>query len=324
MKKLNAKKIVWIILIAFFGLAIFPFGNNEPIQYINRQTGEMRIEKVAGEAWLRWLYNNPIGELSTYALVRRKAVSDWYGSKMDEPGSKEKIAPFVEEYDIDLSIAQKQDFESFNDFFYRKLKPEARIINTDSNVVVSPADGKLLAYADIQNQDFIVKGYRFNVGEFLQNEALAKKYADGSLLIIRLCPTDYHRYHFPVDGRIISEIKIDGDYYSVSPIALKKKIELIVMNKRNYCEIETQEFGTVVMAEVGATMVGSMLYTYQSNDIVKGEERGYFKFGGSTVILFFEKGRIEIDADLIDNTAQGLETEVQMGKQIAVRRKMNR
>jgi len=319
MNRHKTSKILAAFLAVILVLAIIPFGNNDPIKYIERASGETKIEKIAGEGWLRWLYNNPIGEVSTATLVKRKFLSDWYGKQMDSPESKDKVAPFVEEYNIDLSIAQKQEFESFNDFFIRKLKPNARVIIKDSNIVVSPADGKLLAVADIKNQDFIVKGYKFNVYEFFQNESLAKKYQDGSLMIIRLCPTDYHRYHFPVNGIVVSENLIEGDYYSVSPIALKKKIELIVLNKRGYCEIETQEFGHVIMSEVAATMVGTMVNTYKGNQIEKGQERGYFKFGGSTVILFFEKGSIVIDADLLKNTAQGLETEVKMGEQIAIK-----
>ncbi len=319
MKRLNLSKILWLVLTAIIILAIIPFGNNDPIKYIERESGEIKIEKVAGEGWLKWLYNNPIGEVSTVTLVKRKFLSDWYGKQMDLPESKDKVLPFVQEYNIDLSIAQKQEFKSFNDFFIRKLKPEARIINQDSSVVASPADGKLLAIADIQNQDFIIKGYKFNVSEFFQNDILAQRYKDGNLIIIRLCPTDYHRYHFPINGTVVSEKLIEGDYYSVSPIALKKKVELIVLNKRGYCEIETLEFGHVIMSEVAATMVGSMINTYDGNQVEKGQERGFFKFGGSTVILFFEKGSIIIDADLLENTAQGLETEVKMGEQIAIK-----
>lgn len=317
MQRIKISKILLLILVAIIIMAIIPFGNDDPIKYIDRTSGEIKIEKVAGEGWLRWLYNNPIGEVSTATLVKRKFLSDWYGKKMDEPASKDKVAGFVREYNIDLSIAQKQEFESFNDFFYRKLKADARVVNMDSNTVVSPADGKILVFDNIENQDFIVKGYRFNVLEYFQDDAIAQRYKDGSLIIIRLCPTDYHRYHFPVNGSIVSERLIDGDYYSVSPIALKKKIELVTLNKRGYCEIKTQEFGTVIMSEVAATMVGSMINTYHGNDIIKGQERGFFKFGGSTVILFFEKGSINIDADLLKNTSLGIETELKMGEQIA-------
>jgi len=316
--KTDTKKRFLVILIVFIIIAIFPFGKNEPIEYIERSTEKVKTEKVAGERWLRWLYNNPIGELSLDALVKRKFVSEWYGGRMDSPYSKEKVANFVKEYEIDLSIAEKQEFESFNDFFTRKLKPEARKIDTNKNVLISPSDGKLFAYANIENQDFIVKGYKFNIFEYLQNDSLAELYKNGSLVIVRLCPTDYHRYHFPVTGTVINKKEIDGDYYSVSPIALKKRIEIFCLNKRNYCEIKTQNFDNIIMSEVGATMVGSMVYTFNNYNIEKGQERGYFKFGGSTVVLFFKNNQITIDKDLLLNTKNKLETEVEMGERIGV------
>ncbi len=315
--KVILKSLVLTIIVLVV-LAVIPFGTANKIHYIERISGESKIEKVYGESWLVWLYNNPVGELSTYAFVKRKFLSDWYGSQMDLPSSKDKIPDFVENYNIDLNICQKKDFNSFNDFFYRKLKKSARIIDTNSLAVVSPADGKVLAYSDISNQDFIVKGYRFDVDSYFNNKELSNRYRNASLMIIRLCPTDYHRYHFPISGKILNEELIEGDYYSVSPIALKKKIELLTLNKRAYTEIETKNFGRVIMSEVAATMVGSMINTYDDGDVEKGEEKGYFKFGGSTVILFFEKGEITIDKDLMKNTSEGLETEIKMGERIAI------
>lgn len=265
-----------------------------------------------------WLYNNPLGEITLHSMVKRKFVSSWYGGMMDSPKSANKIEPFVEDYAIDLSIAQKQEFDSFNDFFIRKLKHEARPINTDSNVIVSPADGKVLAYKDMSNQDFIVKGYRFNVLAFLEDTALAKKFEDGTLMLFRLCPVDYHRFHFPVNGRVSDLSQIEGDYYSVNPIAIKKIVEVFCENKREYVTISTQKFGDVIMAEIGATMVGSIIQTYNSDQVKKGDEKGYFKFGGSSLLLLFEKGRVEIDDDLLKNTANDLETEVIMGERIGI------
>ena len=316
MRNLNLKKIFFFLLVGFIVLAFIPFKEIEPITYVERTSGEERIEKVPGEAWLYWLYYNPVGELSLNTMVKNKFLSTWYGQQMDKPSSKEKIEGFVAEFDMDLSEATKQDFESFNDFFYRKLKKEARPINLDSSVLVSPADGKVLAYSNISTQDFIVKGSKFNVYDYFQNDEIAQKYENGSLMIFRLCPTDYHRYHFPIGGEVVFESKIDGDYYSVSPIALKKKIELITQNKREYTMIRTEDFGDVIMSEVGATMVGSMVTTYSDSQVIKGQEKGYFKFGGSTVILFFEKGKIDIDKDLLINSQKQIETSVLMGERV--------
>jgi phosphatidylserine decarboxylase len=237
---------------------------------------------------------------------------------MDSPKSVDKIEPFVEEYNVDLSIAQKHEFRSFNDFFVRKLKPESRPVNGDSNVVVSPADGKVLAYDNISEKNFIVKGYRFNIREFLKNDSLAKKYEDGALMLFRLCPVDYHRFHFPVSGGVSHVSQIDGNYYSVNPIAIKEIVEVFCENKREYLLISTLNFGNVIMAEVGATMVGSIVQTYQGDLAVKGEEKGFFKFGGSSVVLLFEKGRVKIDNDLLINTENNLETEIRVGERIGL------
>ena len=314
-------KVLSSSLIAILILALIPFSRNSEIKYIERCTGKQKKEKVYGEVWLKWLYNNPVGIASTYTLIKRKFITRMYGERMDSPKSKRKIKSFVKEYDIDLNLFQKQEFESFNDFFCRKFKIDARKIDINENSIVSPSDGKILAISNIENQDFIVKGYKFNVKEYFQSDELLERYKDGSFIILRLCPTDYHRYHFPFGGEIVDDKCIKGDYYSVSPFALRKKIEILTLNKRAYCEIDNPKVGKFIMSEVAATMVGAMINTYDDKFVVKGEERGYFKFGGSTVILFFQKNKIQIDKDLIDNTLKGFETEVKMGERIAVIKK---
>ena len=219
-----------------------------------------------------------------------------------------------------MEESEKQYFDSFNDFFVRKLKPEARPVNTEKNSITSPADGKIIAFPNLKETDnFFVKGKQFDIKKFFENEDIYKKYENGPMLIIRLCLTDYHRYHFPVDGFVKNDIKIQGDYLSVSPYAVKQNIDIYFNNKRSYSEIDTENIGTVVMAEIGATMVGSINQTFEENSpIKKGEEKGYFEFGGSTVILFFEKDKITIDEDILENSNKGFETQVFMGEKIAV------
>ena len=319
MKITKTKKgwgIILLSLAIIIILAIYPLPPQDPIQYYERESGQLKTEKVAGEKWLVWLYYNPIGEATLWALAKRKLVSSIYGNRMDRTSSAKMIQPFIEDFDIDMSVAQKKEFSNFNDFFTRKLKADARPVDTSSTVVVSPADGKVLAYTDISNSWFIVKGVRFDVSSFLDNPDLAQKYHDGTLLIIRLAPVDYHRFHFPVSGNISTNKKIDGDYYSVNPFALRKKAEIFCLNKREYSILSNSLFGDVVIAEVGATMVGSIEQTYKGSSVNKGEEKGYFKFGGSTVVLLFEKSKIHIDEDLLNNTAKGYETSVKMGERI--------
>jgi len=308
--------LILLLLAVITILALYPLPPQAPIQYYDRHSGLLKTEKVAGEKWLAWLYNNPVGEATLWALAKRKVVSSFYGNRMDRPSSTKKIQAFADEFDIDMSTAQKQEFSSFNDFFTRKLKNNARPVDTNSSVIVSPADGKILAYANISNSDFIVKGYRFDIFSFLNNASLARKYLNGSLVIIRLAPPDYHRFHFPISGSVLPITRIDGDYYSVNPLALRKMIEIFCLNKREFTIISNPLFGDVVMTEVGATMVGSIVQTYTGNFVKKGEEKGYFRFGGSTVVLLFEKNKIRIDEDLLINTLKGYETVIKEGERI--------
>jgi len=313
----STKYIIWIsLLVILLGLGLYPTPNAKPIRYFDRQTHEIKIEKVAGEAWLKWLYYNPLGEAALQTLVKRKFVSEFYGRLMDTQWSAKKIEPFVKDFNINLGIAQQQHFNTFNDFFTRKLKPEFRPVNNDSSVVVSPGDGKILAYQNIANQNFIIKGYKFDINTFLQNDSLAALYRNGSMISLRLCPTDYHRYHFPLGGTVLLKNKINGELYSVSPIALHSMVDIFLLNKREYIILANRRFGDIVMAEVGATMVGSIVQTYTDNQVVKGEEMGYFKFGGSSIVLLFKKGTVNIDSDLLENTRKGLETQVKMGEEI--------
>ena len=308
--------ITILVLAIIVSITFYPLPPQAPIQYYERESGQLKTEKVAGEKWLVWLYNNPVGEATMWALAKRKLVSSIYGTMMDHTSSAKKIHPFIEDFNIDMSIAKEQEFSNFNDFFTRKLKDDARPIDTSTTIVVSPADGKILAYANISNTDFFIKGYRFDVTSFLDNPELAQKYQNGALLIIRLAPMDYHRFHFPVTGNLSPNKKIDGDYYSVNPFALRKKAEIFCLNKREYTILSNPLIGDVVMAEVGATMVGSIVQTFNGSTVNKGEEKGYFKFGGSTVVLLFEKSKIHIDEDILINTAKGYETTVKMGERI--------
>ena len=316
MKRKN-RFIIWIVLILFVVFLFYPFREPPVIHYVDRATGQIKTEKVMAGTGLYWLYNNPVGELTLNVLVKRKIVTELYGRYMHSHWSASKIKPFIRDYQIDTSRFVMDHFNSFNAFFIRKLKPEAQKIDTGKRIVISPVDGKCLAYADIDTASFIVKGIRFNIRSFLRNDSLARLFHGGSLLLFRLAPTDYHRYHFPLSGKIATVRKIDGYYYSVNPIAIKKDIWIFFENKRQYQIIHSKLFGNVVMSEIGATMVGSMVQTHQGTQAVKGEEDGYFQFGGSSVILLFERGKINIDTDLLKNTKSHLETSVKMGEHVA-------
>ena len=292
------------------------------IEYIERKTGEIKVEKVPGEKYLKFLYYNPLGELPLNLVIKKKFLTEYYGKKMDKPESVKKIPSFIEQADINIAEAKKrvEEFKSFNDFFYRELKEGARTVDYRENVLASPADGKILAFENLDREkEFYIKGDRFTLEEFFADKELANKYKNGVFMIIRLAPIDYHRFHFPVDGEISESKLIDGVYYSVSTHAIKKNFRILCENKREYSILKTEKFGDIAMFEVGATMVGGIKQSYKSNSYVKkGEEKGYFYFGGSTCVLVFERGKVKIDEDLLENTKKGIETKVYMGEKIGI------
>ncbi|MDK4521365.1 phosphatidylserine decarboxylase [Fusobacterium necrophorum] len=292
----------------------------EAIRYLERKTGEYKIEKVPGESFLKFLYYNPFGKLALEALVKRKFLSVWYGKKMNTKKSREKILPFIKSLEIPIEEAEKSwdEFTSFNDFFYRKLKKGARTWDMREDVLVSPADGKVLAYENIDSfASFFVKGQSFSLEELFQSKEMAEKYAGGSFVIVRLAPVDYHRYHFPTDAWVGASHKIQGYYYSVSTHAIRRNLRIFLENQREYTILKSKKFGDIAYFEIGATMVGGIHQTYAENSMVsKGEEKGYFDFGGSTCLLLFEKGKVQLDEDLLEHTKKGIETKVYVGEKI--------
>ena len=282
------------------------------VRYIDRRDGELKTEAIYGERPLRWAYGNPLGRLAQWLLIRRWIVSAWYGRRMDTLSSSLKIKPFIEQYGLDEGefAESVDDYNSFNEFFYRKLKPGARPIDAANDSVVFPADGRHLAFADITAEsNFFVKGQSFDLAIFLGDADLAKRYEGGSMILSRLCPVDYHRFHFPCEGNPCPPRFINGWLYSVNPIALVTRPSIFWENKRVVTAIESPSLGQVQFVDIGATMVGSIRQTYTPGETVaKGEEKGYFAFGGSSVAVLFEKGRVEFDADLLENTVNGFET----------------
>ncbi|MCB9197859.1 MAG: phosphatidylserine decarboxylase [Flavobacteriales bacterium] len=288
------------------------------IKFVNRSNGELITEQVPGGRAMSFIYTNPFGKLSLWLLIKRKLLSALFGKYMSSKASVSKVEPFIRKHKMDMSeyIVPEGGFSSFNDFFYRKVRPQFRKIGDG---VISPADGRVLVFPDISSvRTFFVKGEEFSLSTFLQDDSLIKRYEGGSMCIIRLAPVDYHRYHFPVSGKASKNVKINGYYYSVSPIALQRNVRIFLENKREYSNIESNEFGNVLMCEVAATLTGGMKQVYIENEnVLKGQEKGYFFFGGSTVILLFEKQRVVFSNDLIENTKKGLETWLKMGETIA-------
>lgn len=289
----------------------------DDIVYFDRYRNTQCVEKVYGDKALRWTYGTLAGRISLNIAVKRALFSHWYGWRMDRPSTREKIPKFIADYELDASefVRDVADFANFNEFFFRELKPQSRPIDADPQSVVFPADGRHLCVPDLSQCDgLFVKGEMFDLHSLLDNASLADQYAKGSLLLSRLCPVDYHRFHFPAAGTAGPTRLINGPLYSVNPIALCQNIHILTTNKRCVTELETELFGKVLVLEIGATCVGGICQTYaEGTPILKGSEKGYFRFGGSSTITIFEPGRIQFDNDLIEQSGQNRELYARIG-----------
>lgn len=288
-----------------------------PVQYADRTTGDRRTEDIYGEAWLRWAYEHPLGRLTTAAVVKRALFSRVYGWCMDRASSCEKIEPFIAQYGLDESEFEKApaEFVSFNDFFSRRLRAEARPIDADPAHVVFPADGRHLGIANVSAaKGFYVKGQIFDLDVLLGDGRLADRYREGAMVISRLCPVDYHRFHFPAAGAPSSPGHIPGHLWSVSPIALRRNLQFLTQNKRFLTVLRSETAGQILILEVGATNVGNVVQTYTPDErVAAGDEKGFFQFGGSATITLFEPGRVALADDLQHHSSEQIEVYARMG-----------
>ena len=287
------------------------------IQFFNRYTGQVETEVVYGEKWLRFILFNPFGKLALHTVAKRAWFSRWYGSRMSSSQSRERVKPFIETYGITEAehVKQADEFTSFNDFFYRKLRPEARPVDSATDSVIFPADGRHLGFAKASEvKGVFVKGQQFDLERLLGDSDLAERFAGGAAVFSRLCPVDYHRFHFPVGGVPGNARLINGQLSSVNPLALRDRLAILWENKRFVTEIDTEEVGKVLVLEIGATNVGSVNLTYvPTRPVKKGEEKGYFAFGGSATFTIFEPGRVKLADDLLEQSAQQRELYAKVG-----------
>ena len=259
------------------------------------------------------------GHALTRMLLRpflSPAVSDICGKFLSTRLSRRIIPSFVKKNHIDLSIYEKQEFDSYNAFFTRKIKAEQRPINDQKNVLISPSDGKVTAYPITQKGRFWIKHTQYTAAQLLKDERLAERYMGGWIYVIRLTVDDYHRYCYVADGRKSKQRKIRGVLHTVNPVA-NDYYPIYKMNSREYCLLKTKEFGTILLMEVGALMVGKINnHEEDSAQVKRGDEKGMFEFGGSTIVVMTEPGMTKPDKDIIQNKKVQAETLIKMGEPI--------
>ncbi|KAL4245597.1 Phosphatidylserine decarboxylase proenzyme 2 [Abortiporus biennis] len=298
--------------------------NSANIIVQNRMTGQLEEEKmqVYVRLGIRLLYKGWKSRMEGGRAKRLlKSMSIKQGIKYDSPESARDIPTFIEFHKLntDEILDPLDSFKSFNEFFYRKLKPDARPVEEPDNPyrLVSGADCRLMVFETVQEATRLwIKGREFTVSRLLgpAYKAEAERYVGGALCIFRLAPQDYHRFHSPVDGTIGPMTYISGEYYTVNPQAIRTALDVYGENARKIVPIDSPQFGRVMAVCIGAMMVGSIKTTVNEGDFVKrGQEFGYFAFGGSTIVVLFEKGVVEWDEDLLVNGRACLETLVRVG-----------
>ena len=276
----------------------------------DRRTKEYEEIVQFGAGKLDFLYNNPFGRLFL-GLAVSPLVSNIYASSNSKKSSVKKIPSFIAENNIDMSDYEEKEYESFNDFFTRKIKPGKRPVDMTSGVLVSPADSKLLVYEINENTEMNVKGRTYTVSEILGEDSDCAAFRGGYALVFRLTVDDYHRFGFPDSGRVVSRKKIKGKLHTVSPVSRNHKI--YQENTRNVCILNTDNFGTIAYIEVGAMLVGR-IKDHGDDVFAKGQEKGYFEPGGSTVIMLVKD--IKMDEDIMKQSVSGIETKVRYGERI--------
>ena len=296
---------------------------SDAVKYIDRNSGEICTENVMGDAALKFAYNTLLGRSLWGLLFGTGVLSSLMGKYYDSTFSAKNIKSLVKIPGLNADEAEKpwDSYKSFNDFFTRKLKPGLRPYSSDPEILVSPSDGRLRFFCDIEkSQKIPVKGALRSLEELCKMPLDGKKY---HAAVIRLAPIDYHRFHFPCDS-VQKELprKIKGKYHSVNPIAFKKSPDLLVENTRSVTSLESEVFGNFFYLEIGAFGVGSIIHTATTvGNFSKMDEKGFFKFGGSTVILLFDAEKLEPDADLKQNSVNGFETLIRCGERIGCLKK---
>lgn len=287
------------------------------ITFVDRESGELCVEQVYGERELRLLYETWWGPALLHTIIKREWFSHLTAILKRSRISRRQIPSFVRRYAIDDTESEfpAAAYHSLDAFFTRRLKPERRPVDQDPRHLVAPAEGRVLAFARPPGDKLEVKGCSVDLDELVGN---LDGFRPGAVFVIRLAPSDYHRFHFPADGQASRPVRIGRGLHSVHPIALSAGAPSF-RNKRMVTRLTGTSFGQILQIEVGALTVGSVVQTYRCGPVQRGQEKGYFHFGGSTVILLTERGRVVPDEDLLGATAQGLETMIRVGTRIGLR-----
>ncbi|WP_167956730.1 phosphatidylserine decarboxylase [Anaerosporobacter faecicola] len=273
---------------------------------IERETKQDRL--------LRLLYANSLGRSIIKVLVN-PAISYLGGVVLNSKLSTILIPSFIKKNKIDMNEYVEQYYMSYNDFFTRQIRRDYRPIDEREGVLISPADGKVSAYPISDKLVVSIKNSKYTVASLLRNKELAKKYKGGCCMIIRLTVDNYHRYCYPADGIKGKNVHVPGILHTVNPVA-NEHVKIYKENTREYTVLETTKFGDIIQMEIGALMVGKIVNYHQELEVTKGQEKGRFEFGGSSIVLLLDSKQVQVNQEFFKNTEDGYETMIHMGQAI--------
>ena len=260
------------------------------------------------------LYGNVMGRILLKPLTA-PVLSKLAGQLLSTKASCLLIRPFIRRNGIDMSQFEPETYKSYNEFFSRRIRREARPMDYTPGHLISPCDSKLTVLPITPDAWFTLKHTRYTVASLLKNVSLASEYAGGLALIFRLTVDDYHRYCYVAEGEKEENVSIPGILHTVNPIA-NDYYPIYKENAREYSILHSKEFEDILMMEVGALLVGKIVNHHEKAHVLRGQEKGYFQFGGSTVVLLFKAGAVKIDRDILENSRAGIETIVKYGEKI--------
>ncbi len=297
------------------------------INYFNRLSNSLEKEKVYGDKFVEWLYQSESGKALS-SVVCKAPISKLYGALQSSSWSQKKITPFIHNFKIPMEDYLPEEgrdnlspYSSFNQFFIRKFKSGKRPFVENSSELAAFSEARYFGYRSVADDEKVpVKGRFLKPKELINNSKWDSIFFEGPLLLARLCPVDYHRFHYPDDCTVIEDYRVPGLLHSVNPLALKSKPDILISNERHVTILETKNFGKLAFIEVGAICVGKIIQTKpltKGQSFKRGDEKGYFLFGGSTVIVIGEKGRWIPSDDILKNTQDGIETYLHLGMTVA-------
>lgn len=267
---------------------------------------------------LKKLYDTKAGRMALKVLVQPE-ISKLGSFFLDSSLSTPFIEPFVDKNHIKMEEYEEENYDSYNQFFCRRIKEGQRTFSETADILCAPCDSRLSVYPITQSGTFFVKNTRYTMSSLLRSKKLADKYLGGMLCVFRLCVDDYHHYCYVDSGKKTKNYKIPGVFHTVNPLA-NDKYPIYTENTREFSILQSDNFGNVLMMEVGALLVGKIVNHHEQMEVSRGMEKGYFEFGGSTVILAFQKNQVLIDDDILSNSEDDYETIVKMGEQIGKKR----